>query len=60
LDAREALDLRLVSKVVPPADLEAEAMAFASQISRAPREILVRTKAKATRRAAVAGQTLDL
>jgi enoyl-CoA hydratase len=60
LDAREALDLRLVSKVVPPADLEGAAMAFASQISRAPREILVRTKAKAMRRAAVTGQTLDL
>lgn len=60
VDAREALASRLVSKVVPPEDLEAEAMTVASQVSRAPREILVRTKAKARRRAAVAGETLDL
>ena len=60
VDAGEALALRLVSKVVPPEDLEQEALLFAAEISRAPREILVRTKAKAVRRAAVAGATLDL
>ena len=60
IDAEEALALRLVSKVVAPQDLEGEAMATASQISRAPRDILVRTKVKAMRRAGVTGATLDL
>jgi enoyl-CoA hydratase len=58
--AEEALALRLVSMVVAPEDLEREALALASRISRAPRDILLRTKAKAIRRAGVSGATLDL
>jgi enoyl-CoA hydratase len=60
VDADEALDLRLVTKVVAPQDLEHQSLATASEIGRAPREILVRTKAKAIRRAGVSGATLDL
>lgn len=60
VDADEALALRLVTKVVAPQQLEDEALATAAQISRAPREVLVRTKAKAIRRAGVSGATLDL
>jgi enoyl-CoA hydratase len=60
VDADEALALRLVTKVVAPGDLAHQSLATASEISRAPREILVRTKAKAIRRAGVSGATLDL
>jgi enoyl-CoA hydratase/carnithine racemase len=51
--------MRLVSKVVAAEDLEGETLAVASRISRAPRDILLRTKAKAIRRARVSGATLD-
>jgi enoyl-CoA hydratase len=61
IDAEEALALRLVSRVVPPAELMETARQFAAQIARAPRDVLVRTKAKATRRAGIVGdRTLDL
>lgn len=61
IDAPEALALRLVSRVVPPGDLLPEARQFADQIARAPRDVLLRTKVKATRRAAtVSDRTLDL
>lgn len=60
VEAEEALGLRLVSMVVAPEDLEREALAVASRISRAPRDVLLRTKAKAVRRAGVSGATLDL
>ena len=61
IDAREALRLHLVSAVVPAADLPAQTERFAVQITRAPRDVLLRTKAKATRRSRVtAGTTLDL
>ena len=61
IDAPEALALRLVSRVLPPGDLLREARQFADQIARAPRDVLLRTKAKATRRAAtVSDGTLDL
>jgi enoyl-CoA hydratase len=60
VDADEALRLRLVSSVVPKADVLAEAGRLATMICRAPRDVLQRTKAKAIRRAAVAGTTLDL
>ena len=61
VDAREALRLHLVSSVVPAAALPAEAERFATQIARAPRDVLRRTKAKAIRRSGVtAGATLDL
>jgi enoyl-CoA hydratase/carnithine racemase len=61
VDASEALRLHLVSAVVPAAELPAEAGRFAAQIARAPRDVLVRTKAKALRRSGItAGATLDL
>jgi enoyl-CoA hydratase/carnithine racemase len=61
IDASEALRLHLVSVVVPAADLAAEAGRFAAQIARAPRDVLLRTKAKATRRSGVTARaTLDL
>jgi len=47
--------------VVPKADLAAEAMRYAAMVTQAPRDVLVRTKAKVRRRANVTqGYTLDL
>src|SRR4051794_35794482 len=60
VDAGEALALRLVTRVVDPEQLLDEALLTAAQITRAPRDVLRRTKAKAVRRAGVAGATLDL
>jgi enoyl-CoA hydratase/carnithine racemase len=61
VEATEAKELGLVSSVVPPSELEAETARFTDHIVRAPRDVLVRTKAKAIRRARVSGEaTLDL
>jgi len=61
VDAREALRVRLVSSVVPREHLPSEARRVAGQIARAPREVLLRTKAKIVRRAGIAPDaTLDL
>ncbi len=60
VDAGEALRLGLVSSVVPVAQLGAEVGRYTDWIVRAPRDVLMRTKAKAIRRAAVSGATLDL
>jgi enoyl-CoA hydratase len=61
LEAGEALRLGFVSAVVPGDELPAQAMETAGAIARAPREVLVRTKAKFIRRArVVGGNTLDL
>lgn len=61
VDASEALSLHLVSRVVPAERLAEVAGEVAEQIARVPRQLLVRTKAKALRRARiVAGGTLDL
>ncbi len=61
IDSTEALAVRLVSRVVAPDRLLEEAGAAAAQVARAPRDVLVRTKAKAARRAAVLQErTLDL
>lgn len=62
IDAAEALRTGLVSRVVPDADLEAAALEVATQIALAPREALVRTKAKVVTRVAIAidSATLDL
>ena len=60
IDAAEALRLGLVSRVVPVGDVLDTAHEMAASITRAPREVLLRTKAKAVRRAGVAGATLDL
>ena len=61
VEAQEAKMLGLVSSVVPVAELAAEVTRFTDLIGRAPRDVLLRTKAKVTRRAAVVrGNTLDL
>jgi enoyl-CoA hydratase len=61
VDAQEAKTLGLVSSVVPVDELVDEVTRFTDLIGRAPREVLVRTKAKAIRRALVAeSNTLDL
>ncbi len=52
VEADEALRLHLVSKVVPRELLAEEARRYASMIAEAPREVLLRAKAKANRRAA--------
>lgn len=53
--------MHLVASVVPQGALAAEAMRYASMVTQAPRDILLRTKAKVTRRANVTqGETLDL
>jgi enoyl-CoA hydratase/carnithine racemase len=61
VEAQEAKALRLVSSVVPANELMEEVARFTDQILRAPRDVLLRTKAKALRRTRVAGdKTLDL
>ena len=61
VDAEEALRLHLVSAVVEPERLREEARRVAAQVTRAPREVLLRTKAKILRRAGLrVGETLDL
>jgi enoyl-CoA hydratase len=61
VDAAEALSLRLVSRLVPAERLAEAAGEVATQIARVPRELLLRTKAKALRRAGITvGGTLDL
>ena len=61
IDAAEALAVRLVSRVVPAAELAAAAAEVAAQIARVPRDLLMRTKAKALRTAGITVEgTLDL
>ena len=62
IDAREALRLHLVTEVTDPAGLTDRALELARQVSRAPREILVRNKAKFIARSAISPgtPTLDL
>ncbi len=61
VDAQEAKSLGLVSSVVPVDELASEVTRFTALIGRAPRDVLLRTKAKAIRRAAVVrDKTLDL
>jgi enoyl-CoA hydratase len=61
VDAAEAFRLHLVSRVVPLPELSAAATETATSIASAPRDVLIRTKAKARRRAGTApGPTLDL
>ena len=61
VEAQEARRLGLVASVVPPAELEGEVARYARLITRAPREYLLRTKAKIIRRGGVPpGPTLDL
>lgn len=61
VDAQEAQALGLVSSVVPVDALDGEAARYTAMIGRAPREVSMRTKAKAIRRARVVeAETLDL
>lgn len=61
VDAKEALRMHLVSKVVSQEKLDDHVTAMAKQIAEAPRENLLRTKAKIIRRMNAPGYTtLDL
>ena len=61
VEAREAKALGLVSSVVPVDGLADEVARFTVMIGRAPRDVILRTKAKAVRRARVVqANTLDL
>ncbi len=61
IDAAEALRLGLVNEVVAPEQLLERTLAVAGTIARAPRELLMRTKAKIIARAGVPfTRTLDL
>ena len=62
VDAEEALRLGLVTRVVDDADLASAAAAVAADIAAAPRELLVRTKAKVLARLDIppGTRTLDL
>jgi enoyl-CoA hydratase/carnithine racemase len=62
VDADEALRLGLVSRVVADSELFATAVAVATEIARAPRQVLLRTKAKVLARLDLAPgtPTLDL
>jgi enoyl-CoA hydratase/carnithine racemase len=62
VDAAEALRLHLVTEVTDPAELTGRAMQLARQVSRAPRDVLARNKAKFTARSGISpdAPTLDL
>jgi enoyl-CoA hydratase len=62
VEAEEALRMGLVSRVLPPDELLAAALELAAATATAPRDVLVRTKAKALRRMGVdpASGTLEL
>lgn len=60
VDAMDALRLGIVSEVVAAGELAAAARGLARDIARAPRDILVRTKAKALRRASGPAGTATL
>jgi enoyl-CoA hydratase len=60
IDATEALRLGLVTSVVPDAGLAAEAARVAAAIAEAPRDMLLRSKAKFLRRAGVDSGTATL
>jgi enoyl-CoA hydratase/carnithine racemase len=61
IDATEALRLNVVAQVVPRDELDTAVGAITDRIATAPREHLLRTKAKAIARAGIAlGPTLEL
>jgi enoyl-CoA hydratase len=62
VDAQEALTRRLVERVVEPDELASATAELVDRVTAAPREVLVRTKAKALRRAGFdpGTATLDL
>jgi enoyl-CoA hydratase/carnithine racemase len=62
IDAQEALRLHLVTSLTAPDELMDGALSLARQVARAPREVLIRNKAKFIARSAISPQTptLDL
>ncbi len=60
IDAAEALSLHLLTRVVPAGQLDSATLDLARQVSRAPRDALMRTKASAiaASRAATGGQLI--
>src|SRR5580693_1114929 len=62
IDAGEALRLHLVSELTGPGELMDRARALARRVSRAPREVLIKNKAKFIARSAISASTptLDL
>ena len=60
VDAEQALAVHLVGEVVPPEGLVAATQATVARIVAAPRDVLMRTKAKALRRAGYAAGTATL
>ena len=62
IDAQEALRVHLVSAVVPDGEVVGAASATAREVAQAPRDILMRTKAKALARAGIdpSSATLEL
>ncbi len=61
IDALQALDIRLVNRVVPPDRVLQEALGLAAVVARGPRANLARTKSKAQQRGArLEAGTLDL
>jgi enoyl-CoA hydratase len=60
LNAAEALECHLVERVVEPEDLPGALVELVERVKAAPRELLMRTKAKALRRAGVASGTATL
>lgn len=60
LDADAALSLRIVSEIVPQADLASRGVELAHLASRAPRDVLIRNKSKFLARAGIAPDTATL
>ena len=62
IDAEEALRLGLLTQVVPGAELADAAAALAASVARAPRDVLLRMKAKIVASSGIpeAATTLDL
>jgi enoyl-CoA hydratase len=61
IDADEALRLGVVGRVVPDADLRAEALKVAGEVAAAPRDVLLLMKEKILRRSGLrVDRTLDL
>ena len=60
IDAVDALRIGLVGEVVAPSDLDAAVARITTSIARAPRQFLVRTKAKAIARAGIPHETATL
>ena len=62
IDAQEALRLHLITSLTGPEELMERALDLARRIARAPRDVLVRNKAKFIARSAISPQTptLDL